>query len=252
MRAIVGWLGVLLTASSVTAGEVLVVADEFPAMELLAAKLKAEENLETRLLAQKDLPANLSAYSAVVVYIHLDLAEQVERALIQYTRGGGKLVALHHSISSGKRKNKDWFGFLGVSLPPGGLEQGGYKWIEPAALEVACLQPGHFITTNRVQYPAQVPWTSSGSQDPARSLPGFRLEDSEVYLNHVLVGDRTLLLGFRYVAPGTGQVYEQTTAGWLRRAGRGWIIYLMPGHSSRDFEEPAYARIVANALLWQP
>ena len=228
------------------------VADEFPAMETLAARIKAEENLGARIVAQKDFPVELSIFPAIVVYIHMDLAEPVEQALIQYTRGGGKLVALHHSISSGKRKNKEWFDFLGVSLPPGGVERGGYKWIEPAALEIVRLEPGHFITTNQVQYPDRVSWTGPGPQDGARLLPGFRLEDSEVYLNHVLTGARTLLLGFRYVEPASGKVYRQSHAGWVRPAGKGWIVYLMPGHSPRDFEQPAYARIVANALVWRP
>ncbi len=252
MKTTVVWLGLLLAGITALAGEVLIVADEFPAMELLGTKIRAEANLSARVVSQKQLPANLSVFPAVVVYVHMDLAEPVEQALIGYTRAGGKLVVLHHSISSGKRKNKEWFQFLGVSLPAGEVERGGYKWIEPAALDVVRLVPGHFITTNGVKYPEVVSWTGPESGSAPQPLPAFRLEDSEVYLNHVLTGARTLLLGFRYVEPKSGKVYQQTHAGWLRAAGQGWIVYLMPGHSGRDFEQPAYARIVANALVWKP
>ena len=36
--------------------------------------------------------------------------------------------------------------------------------------------------------------------------------------------------------------------GWLRPAGKGWVIYLMPGHTVHDFENPIYGRIVLNAI----
>jgi type 1 glutamine amidotransferase len=44
----------------------------------------------------------------------------------------------------------------------------------------------------------------------------------------------------------------QDTAGWTRRAGKGWIIYLMPGHHKEEFADPTYARIVLNAVIYKP
>jgi len=244
-------LGLFLSVSA-RAAEVLIVADEFPAMEVLAGKLKAELGVSSSIVWQTNLPAALAPFSAVILYVHKDLYEPAELALIKYTREGGKLVALHHSISSGKRKNKEWFGFLGVSLPLGDVSQGGYKWIEPARLEVVKLSPNHFITTNLVKYSGKIRWQPAKGETGEQALPGFVLEDSEVYLNHVLVGEHTALLGFRYLEPKSGTVYCQSHAGWIRPSGRGWIVYLMPGHTARDFEEPAYARIVANAVAWKP
>jgi hypothetical protein len=252
MRMILALIAALLLGRPAPAADLLIVADEFPAMELLAAKLKAAENLTSAIVAQTNLPPDLSSFSAVIVYIHMGLNAAVEHALVGYTRAGGRLVALHHSISSGKRVNKEWFPFLGVSLPPGEVSQGGYKWIEPARLEVVNLAPDHFITTNGVRYPAKVAWRPPGSSAGEEARPGFVLEDSEVYLNHQLVGPHTILLGFRYLDPKSGQVYCQAHAGWTRQAEKGWIIYLKPGHSARDFAEPAYARIVANAVVWKP
>src|SRR4051812_1446050 len=136
--------------------DALIVADEFPAMEVLAAKLKSEEHINSKLISQKELPQNLATFEAVVVYIHKDLSETAENAFIAYALGGGKLVLLHHSISSGKRKNAHWFSFLGVSLPEGDVAHGGYKWIEAVSLDLVNLNPNHFIMTNKVTYPEHV------------------------------------------------------------------------------------------------
>jgi hypothetical protein len=225
--------------------EVLIVADEFPAMEVVAAKLAKEENLKSRVIAQKDLPPTLAEYEAVVVYIHGALGAAAEHAFIQYTTNGGKLVLLHHSISSGKRKNQSWFGFLGVSLPEADVSQGGYKWIEGITWDLVNLNPNHFIMTNRVNYPTKVTYENT-------ALPGFRLEHSEVYINHVHTSPRTDLMGFKYEDQKTGVTYTQNRAGWIRPAGKGTIVYLMPGHTVDDFKHPAYGQIVANAIVFKP
>ncbi|HXT40341.1 MAG TPA: ThuA domain-containing protein [Candidatus Angelobacter sp.] len=231
--------------------EVLIVADEFPAMEVVAARLKSEEHIDSRLVSQTGLPTLLTPFEAVVVYIHGALSETAEDAFIGYANAGGNLVLLHHSISSGKRSNRRWFSFLGVALPEGGLDRGGYKWIEPAAFDLVNLAPAHFIMTNRVTYPLNVSYTSTNTPGVS-SLPAFRLEHSEVYLNHVLAGPRTVLMGLKYRDEKTGVVYVQDDAGWTKPAGKGRIVYLMPGHRKEDFENPAYARIVLNAVIYRP
>ena len=131
-------------------------ADEFPAMQCLAGKLQSEEHINIKLVSQKELSASLEPFDAVAVYIHGALEERAEEAFIGYTKAGGKLVLLHHSISSGKRKNAHWFSFLDVSLPEGQLSEGGYKWIEGITFDLVNLNPNHFIMTNRVEYPAHI------------------------------------------------------------------------------------------------
>jgi Trehalose utilisation len=231
--------------------EVLIVADEFPAMQVLAGKLKAEENVTSQIVAQTNMPADWSRFAAALVYIHRDLSEPAEKAFIAYAKSGGKLVVLHHTISSGKRRNKEWFPFLGVALPEGDVSQGGYQWTEGVTLDIVNLAPNHFITTNKVNYPAQIVFQTADSA-AEKTLPGFTLTNSEVYLNHVLSGPRTLLLGLKYTDARTGKLYMQSHAGWVMPSGKGWTIYLMSGHSARDFENPAFARIVANAVIWKP
>jgi hypothetical protein len=244
-------LFVLFALCVSAAAEVLIVADEFPAMEVVAAKLKQDAQISSRLVSQKELPASLNQFEAVVVYIHGALGSNAENAFIEYTLNGGKLVALHHSISSGKRKNANWFNFLGVSLPEGEVGKGGYKWIEEITWELVNLNPNHFIMTNRVTYPAQIAYTNSASSAHTK-LPGFTLHDSEVYLNHVHTEPRTVLMGFRYVDTKTGSVYMQDRAGWIKRAGKGSIVYLMPGHTVEDLKDAAYGQIVANAVMYRP
>ena len=191
------------------AADYLIVADEFPAMQSLAAKLKGTSEI----VDQKKMPADLSGYKAVVVYIHLNITADAENAFIRYTENGGRLVLLHHSISSGKRKNQRWLPWLGVELPDKPYEQGGYKWIDPADFEM-------FNTR------------------------GERMEfhHSEVYMNHVLSGPRTLLWSIRY------QGVEQPSGGWHRKAGKGEVFYFMAGHSGKEFDVPLYARDVTAAI----
>ena len=232
--------------------EVLIVADEFPAMQVVATKLKQEENIDSKLVWQTNLPPSLTAFQAVIVYIHKALSPQAEAAFINYTKAGGKLVVLHQSISSGKRKNEHWFPFLGVSLPEGDVSQGGYKWIEGVEFDLVALNPNHFIMANKVNYPEQISYQSANVPARKESLPGFTLEETEVYLNHLHTEPHTLLMGLKYTDAKTGITYMQDHAGWVKPAGKGWIVYLMAGHAQHDFENPAYGRIVVNAVIYRP
>lgn len=240
-----------LALPALAANEVLIVADEFPAMELVAGKLKTVEAVNSRVVWQTNLPPDLSAFSAVVVYIHKNLMESAEQAFIAYTKAGGKLIVLHHSISSGKRKNKEWFKFLGISLPEGDVAKGGYKWTEGITQQVVNLAPDHFITAHGVKYPEQVAFKGAASARE-EALPGFTLTDSEVYVNHQLEGPRTVLLGFKYTDAKSGATYMQSHAGWCRPSGKGWIVYLQPGHGLADLNHPTFERILLNAIVWKP
>lgn len=241
-------LAFLVASVATAASKVLLVADEFPAMRTLVAALETggiDPQLECSLVSQDDLPADLQVFDAVFVYIHGSLKADPEQAFIQYARDGGRLILLHHSISSGKRKNQDWFGFLGVELPEGDVVQGGYEWREGVPLQVFATSD-HFITSHRIQ------WLETVEDGAGKVRPAETFEDSEVYLNHVMKGPRTILLGLRYSHPVTGRTYVQETAGWVRRAGRGWLFYFMPGHGEREFQSPVYRQILVNTLLWKP
>ena len=242
-------LACLAAVASLHAAEVLIVADEFPAMQVLADQLKAEEGLACRIVKQAEMPRDLAPFQAVIVYIHRALNAPAEKAMLDYLNHGGRLVALHHSISSGKRTNENWFATFGVDLPKGDVTNGGYQWIEGVTIEVANLAPDQFVTTNKVHYPDMVVPAAQTGGATAAPLPGIRLPESEVYLNHVLAGERTTLLALKYTDAKSGRTWLQRTAGWTRPVGLGRLYYFMPGHSVRDFENSAYTRIVMNAVI---
>jgi acyl-CoA thioesterase-1 len=223
---------------------VLIVADEIPAMKLLAARWEAEAQARSTIVTQKEMPASLSSYDAVAVYIHGGISAATEQAALAYARSGGRLILIHHSISSGKRKNADWLPALGVTLPAGELAAGGYAYREGIDMDIVNLAPGHPVTSDGV------PYTGETSYREGARLPSFHLRETEVYLNHVYSGPRTPLLGFVYEDAKSGQTFMQDSAGWMRPLDKGLVFYFMPGHSVRDFENPAYARILSNALLY--
>jgi hypothetical protein len=250
IRQMILLVGLLFSWSFSGSAEVLIVADEFPAMEVVAHRLKRDAKTESRITDQARMPSTLREFSAVVVYIHKELAPAAERAFIDYAEAGGRLVLLHHSISSGKRQNKDWFQFLGVELPPGPVEQGGYKWTEGVTVQWVSLTTNHFVMTNEMSYSETL---SQVHHDGSRTVhPAFTLRETEVYLNHRLIGPRTLLMGLQYRDEKSGKTWVQDTAGWAKAAGNGLVFYFMPGHTLHDFESEVYGRIVVNAITAPP
>jgi hypothetical protein len=225
---------------------VLIVADEVPAMETLAKELGERAHAKATIINSKkdSLPADLAPFGAVLVYIHGALAESVEKACLSYAENGGNLILLHHSISSGKRKNAAWFSALGVTLPEGELAAGGYKYIDDANWDLVALAPKHPILVG-VKFPKTVAYTGG------KKLPALPLDGTEIYLNHVLAGPRTVLLGLRYEEPKSGKLFTQDIAAWVKPLGKGQVAYFMPGHKKTDFERPDYAQMIANAISWK-
>ncbi len=244
----------IVTGSAMGTEKLLIVHDELPQMKMLAALLNERCGYEVDVNTQAEMPGDMSLYKAVIVFIHGKLLEAPEKAFIAYTKAGGKLIVLHHSISSGKRRNKYWFDFLGVKLPEGDWQKGGYKWIEPVAQKVVNINPKHYLTSHNVKYEGQIPFQTDRVK--AGDYPYFALkENAEVYLNHTFTdGDeKTLLLGFVYDGEEIGgKKMMQHTSGWLKKVGKGCLIYLQPGHSLEDMRCRPFQQIVINAIRWTP
>jgi Trehalose utilisation len=222
---------------------VLIIADGAP-IRILAVQLKAH-GIASETVSEDAIPASLSSYPAVFVYLHKALAEPAEKAFIAYANAGGKLIVLHHSISSQKRQNPTWLDFLGVKLPEGDVAQGGYKYYDPVNLTLVNLAPKDWITTHDVRWQSRAEYR--GEDRDAMELPA-----TEVYLNHVLDGPRTVLLGLKFREEKSGVTYQQDTAGWYKKAGKGSVMYFMAGHSGKEFEDPVYAQILVNAVNYRP
>jgi hypothetical protein len=241
-------------------GRVLIVTDERPQMVVLAQYLKDAGGLESVIVDQSALPEDWSAFEAVVGYVHLDLTPETERRIIDYTRGGGRYLCLHHSISSGKIKNARYFDFLGVALE--GAERsreptepgGHYAWREHVVLTVVNLNPDHYITRTGVSWPDRVRYRSSDAPSVEREYPALTLDPSEVYLNVQFTDGRekAVLLGFEYRDDRNGQLFMQDREGWIKRSGEGWIVYLQMGHFADEWRNPSVARMALNAIRWRP
>ncbi len=206
---------VLACAGLACAADNLIVCDEIPAMQSLAKQVETRLHQTSEITNQDKLPVSLSVYRNVTVYIHGDLHEPAENAFIAYAKGGGNLVLLHHTISSGKRKNKAWLPFLGVTLPT------SYKYIDDMTWEIA-------------------PTAAAGGG-------AITMHETEIYLNHVNDSDRTVLYGLRFTDPKTAEHFEQPIAAWTRKAERGTVWYFMPGHKASDFEYEPYVAVLMKA-----
>jgi type 1 glutamine amidotransferase len=112
------------------------------------------------------------------------------------------------------------------------------------------LAPGNYITSHNVKYELKERYKRSDTDAPEREYPSFVLRGGEVFLNHEFTDgkEKTVLMGFKWTDEKTGRTWMQDRAGWLKRAGKGWVIYLQPGHAVSDLESPVYSQIVLNAF----
>lgn len=229
--------------------DVLIVTDEFHAMQVLAAHLEQDGKVHTRIVGQLEMPPSLVSYGAVMVYLHGELQAGAEHKFIQYANDGGDLILLHHTISSRKRENKDWYNFLHIELPSKPFAYGGYAYFDPVTYQVVNLASGSPIMQKVIFDQKAVFADPSGTVES--TLPATSFPDTEVYVNHVLTGQRTLLLGMKYTDSKTGKVYMQDTAGWMMPAAKGVVFYFMMGHRAEDFDNAAYRQMLDNAVEYR-
>jgi len=239
-----------------TSKQVLIVMDERDQMETLAKYLKDKGGIDSTIVDQKSIPDDWSHYDAVLGYVHGALQEPVELKIIDYTKNGGRFVCLHHMISSGKSKNKYYFDFLGVHMTDidkarEPAEPGGhYAWREPVDITVVDLNPTHYITSHDVKWPDKTKFKTDAGE---RDYPSFT-QRGEAYMNVFFSDDKakTVLLGLKYLDDRNNVQYMQQAEGWLKPAGKGWIVYLQPGHFKEEFENPTVSQMILNAIVWKP
>jgi hypothetical protein len=245
-------IGLVLGLSPARRAEVLIIQDELPQMTVLADFLRAKAGLSVTITEQTSLPKDLSAYRAVIVFIHRNLAEPTEKAIIAYTRKGGRLICLHHSISRAKAANHFYFDFLGVRLDKEAMEAGGYAY-KASGWSLVNLHPRHYITGFQVQWGDVIPYTPSDSPSAEGAYPSIRLQDnSEVFINHKFTDGRekTVLCGLVYRDKETNRTYMQDRGVWIKRQGQGTIVYFMPGHTASDYQDNRIPQMILNAIRW--
>lgn len=253
----------IFTVSFSQGRQVLIVMDEKPQMEVLSRFLESEGGLTVTIVPQDSLPADFSPFEAVVGYIHGKLQEKTELAIIDFTKNGGEYICLHHSISSGKSRNKYYFKFLGIQLDhpeksSQPVEPGaGYGWThggeEGVTLTILNLNPHHYITNYRVNWGKEIDYTPSDFPSAAGHYPSLSFEKSEVYMNHKFTDGRekTVLCGFKFFDRRNGKMFMQDRAVWLKDYGKGAIVYFKMGHSTREFQNRNYSQMILNAINWR-
>jgi hypothetical protein len=239
--------------------KVLIVQDEMPAVKVLAHYFR-ENKVNVEISDQPGLPKDLSSYDAVVGYIHFDLDTTFEKAIINYTEKGGRYVCLHHSISSGKAFNKHYFDFLGIRLDnprqarkpvePGG----GYGYRHNITLVLVNLNPGHYITSHKIDWTDSTEYSNPDIPASPAKRPALLLEDTEIYLNHKFTDgrDKTLLCGIRFHDDRNDQLFMQNTGAWIKNYGQGQIVYFQAGHRPSDYKNQNIAQMILNSVNWRP
>ena len=237
--------------------KVLIIQDELPQMEVLSDFITRNgKDVAVQIVDQDHLPGPAADYDAVIVYIHRKLFENTEQWVIDYTNKGGRFICLHHSISSGKAKNRDYFPFLGIRLD--GTDKAndaempgeGYAWVEPVTLTIVNLNKRHYVTNHKIEWGEEIDYQPSDVSGDRQKYPSMAFPESEVYLNHKFIDgdDKTILLGLKFLDTRINELFMQDRAGWYKKAGKGEIFYFMPGHSSLDFQHPQYAQMILNAI----
>ena len=254
----------LACGSIALAQKVLVVQDEMPQIEVLSRFLETTGKLQVDIVDQANLPESMVDYQAVIGFIHGKLEVTTERTIINYTEAGGKYVCLHHSISSGKARNEFYFNFLGIRLDHPEFSRHpvkpgkGYGWYHDGengiTLILVNLNQHHYITNHDIEWGPTVSYVSSDGPAAEGDFPSISLPKTEVYLNHKFTDGRekTVLCGLKYYDPRNGELFMQDRAVWLKSYGKGHIVYILPGETPADYENPNIAQMILNTIVWEP
>ena len=228
--------------------KILIVADEWPQMDTLATRLGEQRDYEIQKIEQDQLGYDLSAFDFVFMYVHKTLLTEAEKALMHFTETGGSLIVLHHGIASSKMNNPQWLAFLGIELFPRDHPQ--YPWgvLAHTTHTMVNLYPGHFITSNGIQYEKEVLFRSEYDNLYHGSYLAFDLMDTEIFLNQ-RIKDKQINVLFGVTDAAGSRM--QPTSGWYKQSGKGWIYYYQAGHSAADFNHPNFLRVLMNTLEWK-
>lgn len=233
---------------SCTQKKIMIIADEWPQMDAMAAILD-EYDYYIQKAEQDDVDFDLTGFDFVFMYVHKPIVPDAEKAFIDFTNGGGSLIVLHHGIASSKMQNPAWLDFLGIELFPTDHHEFPWGVIGQTTHTMVNLYPGHFITTNSIKYDKTIPFHSEYDTIFHGLYPAFDLPDTEIFLNQRLKDDQIkVLFGFKS-ADGSRM---QPASGWYKQSGKGRIFYYQAGHAVSDFENPNFIRVLLNTLEWKP
>ena len=63
--------------------------------------------------------------------------------------------------------------------------------------------------------------------------------------------EKTVLFGFKFEDPDSGEVHMQDRSGWYKDKGDGWLFYFQPGHETFPvYYQPVVQQLLHNAVTW--
>ena len=232
--------------TAATSPRVVIVTDVPAITAALAASLKAVDSIDSDIVSQRQLPADLRAYRAVIVHIEGALQATAAKAFQDYAEDGGRLILLHNSI--GANKSSEWMSFVGVKLGSGDAAKGGLRNIPNATVDLVALTHRNFVIENKVAYSKLVPYQSH-SRTREMTLPGLTFRGTEVFLNHTYTRVKRPLMGIKATDPRSGVTHVQDSGIWVEELDKGQIYYFMLGQTVEDFQTKAYVQMIANAVI---
>lgn len=236
--------------------EIVILCDTPPESQMsLLEKSFADNHLQTRQMSQADFDTLASLENkSIVVYVHKPFIASVEKKLIDFCNDGGRLVVLHHAIASAKMQNRDWLPFCGIKLTKEKSARFPWTVLTNGTFHMVNLQPGHFVTTNKIDYDATVSYISSDQPSEMCSFQAFTLSDTELLMNQMFVDGRqkTVLFGYKFTDSVSGEIFMADRAGWLVKKNKGLLFYFLAGHCDADFLNKNFCRVILNALFFDP
>ncbi len=252
MRFAAAFVALGMTCAFGAAPAVLIVHDEEEPAKELAAGLE-RHGYKPVVEHAKVFRQRKDAISAraVFMYVHGVLDPVEEEQFIRYAEGGGRLIVLHHGIASAKVKNKRWLPFLGIAILPRNHPEHPWRVLN-GTVRLVNLQPGHYVTSNKVEYGMRVAYTPSDVPSTGQQLPAIEFPKTEAFLNQLFTDARRKTVLFGFCIEDGGKTYMQDRGGWMMPAGKGHVFYFQPGHAAHDFQNRNYVQILVNAFEWPP
>lgn len=195
-----------------------------------------------------------AAYDVVVYFAHripnggggAALQAAFVDALEDFLIAGGGVVSFHHGayLTGGKQAVLELIG---------ATAQGAVPWNTVVGQNVIDVAPGHFITTNGVEYGGTVAYADPARGVPAGDYPFFNNTPDERYIDFELnpgAGEVEVLFGSDYVQNGSTHLLGFTHR---RPEWEGVVVVYQPGeyqpNALDDLDGNNY-QILANAILY--
>lgn len=171
-------------------------------------------------------PEAAASYDVIVLYdMWQDITEEAKAHFISLLQRGKGLVALHHSLGS----YQGWEEYTQII--------GGKYHLQPY------MKDGQERPASTFQHGVRFTVQIADPDHPVtRGLTSFEILDETYGLFEVLPQVKPLLT--------TEEPTSGPTIGWAHTYGRSRVVYLQLGHDHAAYENPAYRRLVVQAIRW--